>query len=318
MPKLLPVSTLSEAVRVSFNDGITRIAAQVKPEPFKTVGIIGTGLIGGSFALALKRAGLCERVIAAGRQQSTLLNAKVLGVIDEAVSMEYLAQHAELIYIAVPVKAFSKVLQQLTPHLSEQAIVCDGGSTKYELIVDARAIMGERIRQFVPLHPIAGSHQSGAAAARSDLYEDRKLIITPLAENSLDDIGLLAATWQSAGASVYCMDAQLHDKIFAATSHLPHYITAAYMNSLLAAEHHELFFTMAGTGFKDFTRIAASSPEMWNDIFYANKEAMLCQLDSFMQQLEEAKAYLTEGEEDKMFEWFKQASDKRKNWHLKS
>ena len=318
MPKLLPVSTLSEAVRVSFNDGIARIAAQAKPEPFKTVGIIGTGLIGGSFALALKRAGLCERVIAAGRQQSTLLNAKALGVIDEAVSMEYLAQHAELIYIAVPVKAFSKVLQQLTPHLSEQAIVCDGGSTKYELIVDARAIMGERIRQFVPLHPIAGSHQSGAAAARSDLYEDRKLIITPLAENSLDDIGLLAATWQSAGASVYCMDAQLHDRIFAATSHLPHYITAAYMNSLLAAEDHELFFTMAGTGFKDFTRIAASSPEMWGDIFYANKEAMLCQLDSFMQQLEEAKVYLTEGQEDKMFEWFKQASDKRKNWHLKS
>lgn len=318
MPKLLPVSALSEAVRVSFDDGIARIEAQVKPESFQTVGIVGAGLIGGSFALALKRAGLCRRVIAAGRQQSNLLNAKALGVIDEVVSMEYLAQHADLIYIAVPVKAFASVLQQLTPHLSDSAIVCDGGSTKYELIVDARAIMGERIKQFVPLHPIAGSHQSGAAAARSDLYENRKLIITPLAENSLEDIGLLAAVWQAVGASVYCMDAQLHDKIFAATSHLPHYITAAYMNSLLAAEDHELFFTMAGTGFKDFTRIAASSPEMWNDIFYANKEAMLCQLNDFIQQLEKAKVYLEEDKEDRMLEWFKQASDKRKNWHLKT
>ncbi len=318
MPKQLPESTLSEAVRVSFNEGIARVEPQAKPALIKTVGVIGAGLIGGSFALALKRAGLCERVIAAGRQQSTLLNAKALGVIDEAVSMESLAQQADLIYIAVPVKAFASVLQKLTPHLSDRVVVCDGGSTKYELITDARAIMGDRIRQFVPLHPIAGSHQSGAAAARSDLYEDRKLIITPLAENSSADIEMLAAVWQAIGASVYCMDAQLHDKIFAATSHLPHYITAAYLNSLLASEYHELFFTMAGTGFKDFTRIAASSPDMWSDIFYDNKEAMLFQLNSFIEQLEEAKVYLDSGQEDKMLQWFKAASDKRKSWRLKS
>ncbi|NLA51774.1 MAG: prephenate dehydrogenase/arogenate dehydrogenase family protein [Alcaligenaceae bacterium] len=318
MPKQLPESTLSEAVRVSFNEGIARVEPQAKPALIKTVGVIGAGLIGGSFALALKRAGLCERVIAAGRQQSTLLNAKALGVIDEAVSMESLAQQADLIYIAVPVKAFASVLQKLTPHLSDRVVVCDGGSTKYELITDARAIMGDRIRQFVPLHPIAGSHQSGAAAARSDLYEDRKLIITPLAENSSADIEMLAAVWQAIGASVYCMDAQLHDKIFAATSHLPHYITAAYLNSLLASEYHELFFTMAGTGFKDFTRIAASSPDMWSDIFYDNKEAMLFQLNDFIKQLEEAKVYLENGQEDKMLQWFKKASDKRKNWRLKS
>lgn len=318
MPKLLPESTLSEAVRVSFNDGIARIEAQAKPELIKTVGVVGAGLIGGSFALALKRAGLCERVIAAGRQQSTLLNAKALGVIDEAVSMKALAQQADLIYIAVPVKAFASVLKQLTPHLSDEVVICDGGSTKYELIISARAIMGDRIGQFVPLHPIAGSHQSGAAAARSDLYEERKLIVTPLAENPFASVQMLVAVWQAIGASVYCMDAQLHDKIFAATSHLPHYITAAYLNSLLASEHQELFFTMAGTGFKDFTRIAASSPEMWSDIFYDNKEAMLNQLNDFIEQLEEAKNYLENGQEDKMLQWFKQASDKRKNWRLRS
>lgn len=318
MPKLLPASSLSEAVRVSFNDEIARIENQAKPEPFKTVGIIGAGLIGGSFALALKRAGLCERVIAAGRQQSSLLNAKALGVIDDVVSMAYLAGHANLIFIAVPVKAFGPVFEQLVPHLSDKAIVSDGGSTKYDLIVEARAILGERIRQFVPLHPIAGSHQSGAAAARSDLYEDRKLIITPLEENSVEDIGLLAATWQTIGAAVYCMDAQIHDKIFAATSHFPHYISAAYMNSLLTSEYRDLFLTMAGTGFKDFTRIAASSPEMWNDIFYANKDAMLRQLDGFIAQLNETRTYLEENQEDKMFDWLKQASDARKNWHLKS
>lgn len=318
MPKLLPASSLREAVRVSFDDGIARIENQAKPKPFKTVGIVGAGLIGGSFSLALKQAGLCERVIAAGRQQSSLINAKELGVIDEVVSMPYLAQHADLIFIAVPVKAFGKVFEQLAPHLSDKAIISDGGSTKYDLIVEARAILGERIKQFVPLHPIAGSHQSGAAAARSDLYEDRKLIITPLEENSLDDIGLLAATWQAIGAAVYCMDAQIHDTIFAATSHFPHYISAAYMNSLLASEHSELFLTMAGTGFKDFTRIAASSPEMWSDIFYANKEAMLSQLDGFMQQLIETKSYLENDQEDKMFDWFKHASDARKNWRLKS
>lgn len=318
MPKLLPASSLSEAVRVSFDDGIARIENQAKPEPFKTVGIIGTGLIGGSLALALKRAGLCERVIAAGRQQSSLLNAKALGVVDEAVSMAYLATHADLIFIAVPVKAFGPVFEQLVPHLSDNAIISDGGSTKYELIVEARAILGQRIKQFVPSHPIAGSHQSGAAAARSDLYEDRKLIITPLQENSLEDIERLAASWQAIGAAVYCMDGQIHDKIFAATSHFPHYIIAAYMNNLLASEHSDLFLTMAGTGFKDFTRIAASSPEMWSDIFYANKAAMLRQLDGFMQQLAEAREYLEANQEDKMLDWFKQASDARKNWHLKS
>lgn len=318
MPKLLPVSSLAEAVSVSFDDGIARIETQAKPTPFKTVGIVGAGLIGGSFALALKKATLCERVVAAGRKQSTLLDAKALGVIDEIVSMEYLAQEADLIYIAVPVKAFAQVLQQLSSHLSDKAIICDGGSTKYELIIEAREIMRERIKQFIPLHPIAGSHQSGVAAARSDLYEDRKLIITPLAENSVQDIGRLTATWQTIGATVYCMNAGLHDNVFAATSHLPHYISAAYINSLLSLEYHDLLFMMAGTGFKDFTRIAASSPEMWNDIFFANKEAMLCQLTSFIEQLEEAKNYLSNSKEDKMFDWFKQASDKRKNWQLKS
>ena len=317
MPKLLPVASISEAVRLSFSDGIARIEKQVTPETFTTVGIVGTGLIGGSFALALKRAGLCERVIAAGRHQSTLLNAKALGVVDEVVSMEYLAKHADLIYIAVPVKAFSSVFQQLMPHLSEDALICDGGSTKHELIVEVREIMGERIGQFVPLHPIAGSHQSGAAAARSDLYEDRKLIVTPLRENRIEDIERLVSTWQAIGAAVYCMDAQLHDRVFAATSHLPHYIGAAYMNSLLTSDDSELFLMMAGTGFKDFTRIAASSPEMWSDIFYANKEAMLVQLNDFMQQLEVAKTYLEEGQEEKMFEWIKRASDIRKNWRLK-
>lgn len=318
MPKLLPASPLNEAVRVSFNDGIARIDDLPRPACFTTLGIIGAGLIGGSFALALKRAGLCERVIAAGRQQSSLLNAKALGVIDEVVGIEDLAAQADLIFIAVPVKAFGSVFKQIAPHLSDRTIITDGGSTKYDLIMEARAILGERIKQFVPLHPIAGSHQSGAAAARADLYEDRKLIITPLVENALEDITLMAATWQAIGASVYCMDAQIHDRIFAATSHFPHYICAAYMNNLLASEHRELFLTMAGTGFRDFTRIAASSPEMWNDIFFANKEAMLEQLDGFIQQLNEARVYLENDRHDKMFEWFEAASEARKNWQLKS
>ena len=318
MPKLLSALPLAEAVRVSFNDGIARIEDLAKPPAFNTVGIIGVGLIGGSFALAMKSAGLCERVIAAGRQQSSLFNAKALGVIDEAVSVECLAAEADLIFIAVPVKAFASVFKQLIPHLSETAIITDGGSTKYDLMMEARLILGERIGQFVPLHPIAGSHQSGVAAARGDLYEDRKLIITPLAENALADIALLAATWQALGATVYCMDAQIHDRIFAATSHFPHYISAAYMNSLLASEHWELFLAMAGTGFRDFTRIAASSPEMWSDIFFANKEAMLAQLDDFIRQLNEAKVYLQNEQQDKMYEWFNTASSARKNWQLKS
>ena len=203
MPKLLSALPLAEAVRVSFNDGIARIEDLAKPPAFNTVGIIGVGLIGGSFALAMKSAGLCERVIAAGRQQSSLFNAKALGVIDEVVSVECLAAEADLIFIAVPVKAFASVFKQLIPHLSETAIITDGGSTKYDLMMEARLILGERIGQFVPLHPIAGSHQSGVAAARGDLYEDRKLIITPLAENALADIALLAATWQALGATVY-------------------------------------------------------------------------------------------------------------------
>lgn len=318
MPKLCNTTTLEEAVKLSFDGEIGRVSELDKPTPYKTVGIVGAGLIGGSFALALKRAGLAERIIAAGRKENNLQEAKALDIIDEIVSLETLAAESDFIYLAVPVKAFKSVFEQLLPSLSEDALISDGGSTKYELIADARELMGARIQQFVPAHPIAGSHQSGAAAARADLYEDRKLIITPLEENSLQDVQRLAATWQAIGASVYCMDAHLHDKIFAATSHFPHLIGAAYVNSLIAAEDGELFFNMAGTGFQDFTRIVASSPEMWNDIFFANKEAMIEQIDGMQQQLADARASLAQDEQSQLFDWFKQASDKRKYWQLKS
>lgn len=294
----------------------TALAATETPSPVATLGIIGPGLIGGSFALAMRRAGLCQRILALGNKPQQLAQAQDLGVIDAAVPIERLAQEAQLIFIAVPVNAVASVLAQLAPELSPHTLVMDGGSTKVGIIEAARQVLGERVSQFVPAHPIAGSHQSGVQAARSDLFDGRKAILTPLAENAESVVAQAAAIWQALGATVYTLTPQEHDEVFAATSHAPHLLASAYINSLLGTPQTALQLRMAGTGFKDFTRIAASSADVWCDIFMANRQAISEQISAMMEQLQEAQQYLQQGQQQELHQWIDRATQVRANWRI--
>ena len=279
------------------------------------LGIIGVGLIGGSFSLILKNKRKVSKVLGAGRDQQSLEKAREFGLIDEIVDIEYMAQTADVIVIATPVQALAKILERLAPHLREKTILTDVGSTKTEVIQVARDMLGDRIRQFVPGHPIAGSHASGPLAARLDLFLRRNVILTPLPENDPPDVALITDAWRECGAHVQHLErAENHDEIFAAVSHFPHFLASCYMSFMNSTSTGRQALTMGGTGFRDFTRIAAGSPEMWRDIFMSNRVAMLNQLEGFQQELDRLTDYLAQGDEQQVYEWLKEAATARRNW----
>lgn len=287
----------------------------IVPVKIKTLGVVGVGLIGGSFALNLKHYGLVERVLGAGRDASSIAQAQELGIIDQAATIEEIAQHAELILIATPVSALGVVLQRLLPQLSSHAIISDVGSTKADVIQVARQILGERVGQFVPAHPIAGSHASGPSAAFLTLFQERNVIITPLAENTSEDVSLLTELWQACGAHVQLlMEAKDHDEIFAGVSHFPHFLAACYMSFMESDPVRQQALKMGGTGFRDFTRIAAGSPEMWRDIFLSNREAMLHQMTEFEKELAHFKTLLESRDAERIYDWLARAADARRAW----
>ncbi|MDY3330347.1 MAG: prephenate dehydrogenase/arogenate dehydrogenase family protein [Pelistega sp.] len=286
-------------------------------EKIQTLGIIGVGLIGGSFALGLKHAGRVERVLGYGRDEKSIAQARALGLIDKSVSLAEMAAQADVIVIATPVKAFPAVLQELAPHLQANAVVSDVGSTKAEVIRQARDILGGKIGQFVPAHPIAGSHASGPTAAIPDLFQERNVIITPLAENKLQDVELISELWRACGARVQILaQAKDHDDIFAAVSHFPHFLASAYMSFMESDPVRQQALQMGGTGFRDFTRIAAGSPEMWRDIFLSNQEAMLAQMSAFEKEFAHIRQLLENKDTDGIYNWLDKAAKLRKNWKL--
>ncbi len=286
-------------------------------EKIQTLGIIGVGLIGGSFALGLKHAGRVERVLGYGRDEKSIAQARALGLIDKSVSLAEMAAQADVIVIATPVKAFPAVLQELAPHLQANAVVSDVGSTKAEVIRQARDILGGKIGQFVPAHPIAGSHASGPTAAIPDLFQERNVIITPLAENKLQDVELISELWRACGARVQILaQAKDHDDIFAAVSHFPHFLASAYMSFMESDPVRQQALQMGGTGFRDFTRIAAGSPEMWRDIFLSNQEAMLAQMSAFEKEFTHIRQLLENKDTDGIYNWLDKAAKLRKNWKL--
>ncbi|MBB1625486.1 prephenate dehydrogenase/arogenate dehydrogenase family protein [Achromobacter sp. UMC71] len=276
--------------------------------------VVGVGLIGGSFAAALRRAGQVGRVLGVGRNAQSLARAVELGLIDEAVSAETAAARADLIFLATPVGGLQDVLARMLPHLPDTTVLTDGGSTKAEVVAAARTALGDRIGQFVPGHPIAGAERTGPEAADSALYRGRCVILTPQAENAASAVALVRAAWQACGAEVIDMDAGAHDRVLASVSHLPHLLSAVYMEQVATAADAATRLALAGSGFRDFTRIAAGSPEMWRDIFLSNRDAMLTELAAVRAVLDRAERAIGEGDGAALLALLDTAAQARRNW----
>jgi len=275
--------------------------------------IVGAGLIGGSFSLALKQAGAVREVLGVGRNPARLTVARELGLIDRAVDWTEAGQ-ADCILLALPVGETEAVLRQLAPHLKAGVIVTDAGSTKVNVIAAARAALGDRFTDFVPGHPIAGSEQSGPGAARADLYQGKKVVLTPQPDTRADALATVKALWQSVGAQVETLDADLHDRVFAAVSHLPHLAAFALVDELAQRADGDTFFRFAASGFRDFTRIAGSSPEMWRDIALANREALVVELDAYVAALQGLRSAVSAEDADALLAIFSRARTAREHW----
>lgn len=278
-----------------------------------TLAIVGTGLIGGSFALALKQAGAVGEVLGTGRSPAKLTLARELGLIDRAADWRQAGQ-ADCILLALPVGETGSALRQLAPHLKPGAIVTDAGSTKAGVVDAARAALGVRFADFVPGHPIAGSELSGPGAARADLYRGKRVVLTPQADTRADALATVRLLWETTGALVETLDAVQHDRIFAAVSHLPHLAAFALVDALAQRADAETFFRFAAGGFRDFTRIAGSSPEMWRDIALTNHEALLGELDAYLATLQTLRLAVSEKDGDALLNLFSRARAARENW----
>ena len=258
--------------------------------------IVGVGLIGGSFARALRAAGFVKTLVGVGRSPEVMARALELGIVDEVASIEDAMRGADLVLIAAPVAQTGRILASMLPYLEPHTIVTDAGSTKTDVAQAARAALGERVGQFVPGHPIAGRETNGPDAAIVDLYHGKKTVLTPMPENTAADVARVAAAWTACGAVIHHLTPQEHDKVFASVSHLPHLLAYALVNDIAGKPHAELLFQYAASGFRDFTRIAGSSPEMWRDITLANQPALLAELDAYLAQLTGLRAMLAAGD----------------------
>jgi prephenate dehydrogenase len=277
--------------------------------------IAGVGLIGGSFALALRRQNAVERIVGIGRSAATLVRARELGIIDEAAaSIADAMEGADLVLIAAPVAQTEAILASIRPHLKPGTIVTDAGSTKTDVVAAARRALGDKIGQFTPGHPIAGREKNGPEAATPDLYRGKKVILTPLAENAAKDVECVSAAWEACGARIHRLTPEEHDRVFAAVSHLPHLLAYALVDDIASKPHAELLFQYAASGFRDFTRIAASSPEMWRDITLANSTALLKELDAYLVRLQSLRGHLASGNGAAIEAVYVNAQRARLNW----
>jgi prephenate dehydrogenase len=278
---------------------------------FERVAVIGVGLIGGSFALALKKARLCGHVAGIGRSAANLQVAKDRGIIDSVAAQ---AGDADLVLVATPVAQFPAVLAALAPQLKPAAIVMDAGSTKRDVVAAARAALGAKIAQFVPAHPIAGAERSGAAAASADLFRGKRVVLAPLPENPAASLAAAEAAWTACGARVTRMSAEEHDAVFAAVSHLPHLLAYALVHEFAGRGNSAQLFGYAAGGFRDFTRIASSHPEMWRDICVANREPLLAELDRYAEKLRALRPLLERGDGAALEKLFAEARAARERW----
>jgi len=280
--------------------------------------IIGVGLIGGSFALALRKAGLVKYIVGLGRSRENLQRALELGILDGITDDFSLAlKNADLVFLSIPVGQTTKILSQIAPHLESKTIITDAGSTKQDVIAAARSFLLGHLKNFIPGHPIAGAEQSGVNAANADLFRDKNLILTPLDETDTNALERVKKLWQGCGARISQMNAYQHDEILAAMSHLPHLLAVALMNhtcSSSTGDSPDDLMRFAGSGFRDFTRIAGSSPEMWRDICLANRELLLKQINAYQNELTSMSGMLVSGDGSALEKAFFNARVTRQRW----
>ncbi|MES2151083.1 MAG: prephenate dehydrogenase/arogenate dehydrogenase family protein [Pseudomonadota bacterium] len=277
--------------------------------------IFGVGLIGGSFALALRQAGAARHIVGMGRSPAVMARALELGIVDEVgASIAEAMRGADLVLIATPVAQTASILKALLPSLEQGTVITDAGSTKSDVVAAARSVLGARVGQFVPGHPIAGRESNGPDAAIADLYQGKKTVLTALPENAAADVARVADAWRACGSILHHLTPQEHDKVFAAVSHLPHLLAFALVDEIANKPHSALLFQYAASGFRDFTRIAASSPEMWRDISLANQAALLGELDAYLAQLNGLRAMLADSDGAAIEQVYANAQRARQQW----
>jgi prephenate dehydrogenase len=277
-----------------------------------TVCIIGTGLIGGSLALAIRQAGFCREIVGAGRTEETLIKAVELGVIDRYdTSIPNAAQDADIVVVCVPLGAMHAVFEQINAAEIKNTVITDAGSAKQSVIDDAEFVFGTGFQNFVPGHPIAGTERSGVSAAFPGLYQNRRVILTPTENTSSDALEKVRAMWQSAGAEVDTMSAEHHDLVLAGTSHLPHLLAFGLVDCLNNLEDVDEIFRFAAGGFRDFTRIASSDPVMWRDICLSNRDQVMVMMKRYRIEMEKMYKALEAGDGEKLREIFERAKKVR-------
>jgi prephenate dehydrogenase len=277
--------------------------------------VVGVGLIGGSFALALKRARAVGHVVGMGRTRRNLASALKLGAIDEISSNPAAAvRDADLVLLATPVGQMPAVMSAIAPHLGPGAVITDGGSTKRDVIACARRFLGGHYSRFVPGHPVAGTERSGATAAFPELFRERNVILTPQPGTAASATRLVRRAWEACGARVLRLDAGAHDAILAGVSHLPHVIAYALVNLLARQRNPAQYFGLSAGGLRDTVRIAGSSPEMWADICVANRDALLAVLEDYENELEQMRAAIDSADVGELRRMFAQARAAREKW----
>jgi prephenate dehydrogenase len=280
--------------------------------------IAGVGLIGASFALALRAAGCVRTVVGVGRSRANLDAAQRCGAIDRGVTVEQdwtrEAADADVVLLATPVAQYPALLSALCRMLGPRTIVTDAGSTKQDVVAAARATLGDALPRFVPAHPIAGSDRSGAVAADAALFRDRQVIVTPLPDTDAGAVALVTSLWQAAGARVAVLTPERHDGVLAAVSHLPHVLAFVLMDVLAGRRDAGALLAHAGSGLRDVTRIAGSSPEMWRDIALANRVALGAELDAYRHALDGLCERLACGDGVALEALFARAAGARRRW----
>jgi prephenate dehydrogenase len=274
--------------------------------------LIGVGLIGGSLARALRDAGHVREVIGYGRGLANLQRAVALGVADRVeTSLSAAVRDADMVVLATPVGSMAGILSAIAPYLAKDAIITDVGSVKATIAAAARSALGEKLSNFVPGHPIAGTERTGVEASFSSLFVGRRVVLTPLPETSVEAVTRVRAMWQAAGAEVVSMSVEHHDAVLAATSHLPHLLAYALVDMLARLDDSREIFAYAAGGFRDFTRIASSDPEMWRDISLANRDAIVSMLKKYRAEVDGLIKAVSAGDGEKLQTLFAHAKAAR-------
>jgi prephenate dehydrogenase len=284
---------------------------------FKRLALIGCGLMGGSFALAARQAGLVAAVCGYSRSEKSARRAQKLGIVQEvAASPAEAAHQADLVLLAVPVASTRSTLEALVPGLGPDTLVMDVGSTKADVVQAAREALGPRIGQFVPAHPICGKEVAGIDHADARLYQGQQVIVTPLAQNTAQRIDQARAIWTALGCQVRTMDPDTHDRALAAISHFPHLMAFAFMGSLMKQPEGERYLSVAGPGFRDTTRIAAGDPELWTDVLMANASEVLAQSRHLHESLSELERLVQQGDRQALRRYIEAVSRRRSHWQM--